>query len=85
MSEETQAERIIFVKLTAKEDGQPLWINLGVVLGLRTLPEGGTCVLTHNGALHVLESLDVLFSLPPVQCWQVPELSPPVAEEAKPE
>jgi hypothetical protein len=69
-------ESVIFVKMTAKEDGLPLWVNIGVVLGLRELEGGGVCLLTNNGALHVNETLDLIFSLPSVQCWQVPEKPP---------
>lgn len=62
----------LFVKLTAREDGLPLWVNVNQILGMREI-EGGTSLLTQNGALQVVESLAVIFSLPPIQCWQVPE------------
>ena len=68
-----QDQPVVFVKLTAEEDKQPLWINIGQVMGIRERPEGGVALLTQGGALQVTESLEVIFSLPPIQCWQVPE------------
>ena len=68
---------LVLVRVVAKEDSEPLWLNLNAVVGFRPLAEGGTVLLlVGGGGLQIQESLDVLMNLPMVQVWQVPDPPP---------
>ena len=68
---------LVLVRVVAKEDSEPLWLNLHAVVGFRPLADGGTVLLlVGGGGLQIQEPLDVLMNLPMVQVWQVPEPPP---------